>query len=444
MPRVKRSFTVEKKISVVNWHRENGNNYHATEREFGISRRRLREWNQNFATLLAHQFGKEKFKRKLHEGRKPFSDMLDNDLLEWLLDERIEGRAVSNIMLTEKAREIATRLDLPNARDFRASVGWLSRWKKRMNVGIRRGTNESQHLPEDYREQCNAFRQAVITFRQEQDYTPYNIANADQTMVRFDMAPKYTNNMVGEKTVRISNTGSSKSGFTVMLCAHASGHKKKAAIFFKENNGQIPPRVNAQLRIPNNVCVSASKNGWMTSEKMFEWLRRVWGRNIDDVRRLIILDRATVHTANAVQERVRELDTDMVYIPGGCTHLLQPADRSWCKPFKDRLRRQWVNWMQGAQRNARGNLKKPNRQNVIDWVSTAWESVSEEIVIKSFKLTGISNALDGTEDNLIDDQLPYEDGEELADEALGILFDEEDDDSDLDFEGFSDMDSDNN
>lgn len=121
MPRVRRSYTVQRKLEIIRWHRENGGNYHETEREFGVSRKRLREWNQNYANLLAHEFGRDKFKRKLHEGGEPFSRLLDADVLEWLLEERAEGRVISNLSLREKAREIAARR--PNAENFSASAG---------------------------------------------------------------------------------------------------------------------------------------------------------------------------------------------------------------------------------------------------------------------------------------------------------------------------------
>ena len=34
-----------------------------------------------------------------------------------------------------------------------------------------------------------------------------------------------------------------------------------------------------------------------------------------------------------------------MHIPGGCTSLCQPVDVGFNKPFKDRVRRQWVSWM---------------------------------------------------------------------------------------------------
>lgn len=54
--------------------------------------------------------------------------------------------------------------------------------KKRFCVGISRGTNESQKLPEDYHDQLLAFRRSIIHLRERHDYTLHNIANMDQTM----------------------------------------------------------------------------------------------------------------------------------------------------------------------------------------------------------------------------------------------------------------------
>ena len=136
-------------------------------------------------------------------------------VLDYLLDEQAAGRPVSNDDLKEKAREVARGVD--DLGEFKGSDGWLQRWKKRNRVAIRRGTNESQKLPEDFGGQVSDFKNAVHTKRREQDYTLANIGNVHETMVRFDMAPKSTNNIKGENTVRIATTGGAKKGFTVVL-----------------------------------------------------------------------------------------------------------------------------------------------------------------------------------------------------------------------------------
>ena len=51
-----------------------------------------------------------------------------------------------------------------------------------------------------------------------------------------------------------------------------------------------------------------------------------------------------------------------------------------------------------------GNLKKPGYNIICKWIIEAWDNISSEMVIKSFKKCGISNNLDGTEDDYIFDE----------------------------------------
>ena len=120
-------------------------------------------------------------------------------MLDYLTEERAEGRSISNEDLQKKAIEVARTL--PSLEDFKGSDGWLTRWKKRNKVGIRRGTNESQKLPNDFHEQVLQFKDTIQAKRREHDYTPFQVGNMDQTQCRFDMAPNTTNNKKGEKTI---------------------------------------------------------------------------------------------------------------------------------------------------------------------------------------------------------------------------------------------------
>ncbi|KAH7958586.1 hypothetical protein HPB49_003072 [Dermacentor silvarum] len=389
------SYTVAKKIEVIQWHRENGKNVHQTSRHFKLDRKRIREWEKNFDNLLQQNYGKAKLRRKLSNGAPVFSEYVDDALFEFFERERSAGRAVSNRFLSEEAVKIANSMQLGN---FVASSHYINRWKQRFGVAMRRATNESQKTPEEFSEAASAFRSSANSLRRRYDYTLYNIANMDQTMVRIDNPANRTNNVISESTIRIANTGCARRGFTVCLAACANGHKLPAFIIFKEQSGKIPARAFASLRIPVNVRLTATKNGWMTSEKMQEWLSRVWGPNVDDVRRLLVLDQAPIHKTQAAKNAFEEYDTDVLYVPAGCTSILQPADVYWNKPFKSTLRRLWEQYMREEERTPKGNLKKPSRQHVLDFVAEAWAAVPDETVARSFKGCGISNALDGSED----------------------------------------------
>ncbi|CAH2276940.1 Hypothetical predicted protein [Pelobates cultripes] len=63
----------------------------------------------------------------------------------------------------------------------------------------------------------------------------------------------------------------------------------------------------------------------------------------------------------------------------------------------------WITWMKSDDKEltAKGNLKKPGLSLVTSWVKTSWEDIPKEMIIKSFLKTGISNKMDGTEDDLL-------------------------------------------
>ncbi len=123
-------------------------------------------------------------------------------------------------------------------------------------------------------------------------------------MCRFDMAVNATNNIIGERNIRISTTGGGKKGFTVALCELADGTKKLAYVVLKEPVGTIPPSVFVALNIPRNVRLTHSRNGWMTVEKMKDWIQWVWGPNGDDTRKLLALDQARIHTMQSTKDKL--------------------------------------------------------------------------------------------------------------------------------------------
>ena len=437
MPKQK-SYTVTFKLDCINWHKENGGSIRKTAGYYGVDRKRVREWLSMEEELLLHSHGKEAKKRRINCGTEILNDEIEEGVLDYLVDKRSRGIPVSNIDLKQKALDIAKGIDIEKVRNFKASDGWLRRWKRRNRVAILRGTSEAQKIPEDYSEQIKSFVDVIRKKRMEHAYTMFNIGNMDQTMCRFDMAPSTTNNVKNQRSVRIATTGGSKRGFTVALCALASGHKRPAYICFKEAKGIIPPRVLASLRIPSNVIVTASTNGWMTGEKMAHWINRVWGPDEDDVRRLIVLDRARIHTMPSTVEEFTRRQTDVTFIPGGCTPLAQPADVAWNAPFKCALRKQWTEWREAEQRTPQGNLKMATRQEVINWVSVAWSKVTEETVVKSFKYCGISNSLDGSEDRFLSENMNDAlKAAEQADRDLALLFES---DSESEFDGFTESD----
>ena len=132
------SYTVEFKIKVVDWLRKNDCNVSKAAREFEVDRKRVRE---KYEVLKGNSVGSKAKCCKIGEcGRNPLSTDQDLHVFRYLEEERAEGRVVTNSDLTRKALQIALGLGLTS---FRASPGWLLRWKQRHSVGVRCGTNSS-------------------------------------------------------------------------------------------------------------------------------------------------------------------------------------------------------------------------------------------------------------------------------------------------------------
>lgn len=200
---------------------------------------------------------------------------------------------------------------------------------------MRMGTNDSQSVPTDFEAVISNFTQRISAVLTEQRLGLNAVWNMDQTMVRFDMPSRRTNNTVGEAHIRIMNTGAHKKGFTVALCASASGEKLPATIIFKEINGQIPPRVLNNLVVPRNCIVKASKSGWMDKPQLDDWISTSWGPSRTDSR-VLLLDQYRPHHMDSTLTLFHNRSTIVVGIPPGIIfsysrmHLFDSAHGYFC------------------------------------------------------------------------------------------------------------------
>jgi hypothetical protein len=189
-------------------------------------------------------------------------------------------------------------------------------WKKRHNISMRLGTNDSQIVPAYHDSVILTFHQRISDILSEQMIDRAALWNMDQTMVRFDMPARRTNNTIGETRIRIINTGAQKKGFTVALCASATGEKLPATIIFKEASGNLPLRVLNSLVVPRNVKIRANKSGWMDKAELDDWVTSTWGRSQTDAR-VLLLDQYRPHHMDSTLTLLSERSTIALGIPAG-------------------------------------------------------------------------------------------------------------------------------
>ena len=88
-----------------------------------------------------------------------------------------------------------------------------------------------------------------------------------------------------------------------------------------------------------------------------------------------------------------------------------------------------------------GKVRKPTVGGVCSWVIKAWNGVKPKVIIKSFKKCGISNAMDGTEDDAVFElnDSSDDDDEKLAGIAKELTLVDISDESDEEFNDFYDV-----
>ena len=93
------------------------------------------------------------------------------------------------------------------------------------------------------------------------------------------------------------------------------------------------------------------------------------------------------------------------------------------------MKKEWTLCLQsaGSDLTPTGRIKEASIAQVCDWILRSWNGVEKEVVVKSFKKWGISNIMDGTEDDEI-----YWDEESDSSEDTGNVKIEEDNTSDID------------
>ncbi|EXX73263.1 hypothetical protein RIR_jg12104.t1 [Rhizophagus irregularis DAOM 181602=DAOM 197198] len=394
----RRQWSAREKLMVIAYY-EQGYSKRSTAAKFEIEPKQLRDWLKNKDQLMIVA----PYIQKLVKGARPKYQQLETELIEWFRDSRRQLKTISRYMIQAKACSLAKKplyqRVYPDIREAKFSQNWVDGFMYRNNLVNRKKTTIARRLPDDYIEQQNQFLSYVLFRRTEHQYPLSLIANMDETPMAFNLPSNTTLEHRGTKSVAILSTGHERANFTVVLACMANGEKLPPVIIFNLVN--IP-----REDFPDGVIVRANPNGWMNEEEMTWWIENIWTQRAkqgSNPRSLLVLDSFSVHKTDAIKRRFHRKNTDLAIIPGGLTSRLQPIDVSLNKSFKAKMRHLYDHWMNEAikEYTPSGKIKRPSYSLVANWVKESWDAIDTNLIIRSFKCCGVSNAMDGTEDDLI-------------------------------------------
>jgi transposase-like protein len=300
----------------------------AAANKFDVDRKRVREWLSNEQKILSAPTSR---KRLVGAGRKPPHSAIDGLVLQWIRQRREAKQRVTRTMVMIEAKTLhASRLH--GDVQLQASAGWLGRFMVRHGITMRRRTTLAQRVPANLADKVTSYITQIRHLRTTYKYSARCLAAMDETGLQLDMPASTTLEEQGARSVGITTTGHEKNRFTVVLGARADGSKVHPMTIFKGK------RKDKVLEKCTGVVIEMQDNAWMTEELTLRWLPRLWGGiAATRERRMLVWDDFSAHKTERVKDCAElECNCDLMFVPPGCTSLIQAPDLCWNKPFKEK------------------------------------------------------------------------------------------------------------
>ncbi|XP_058869027.1 tigger transposable element-derived protein 4-like [Acipenser ruthenus] len=284
---------------------------------------------------------------------------------------RASNRPVSGNILKNKAVEFAADL---NVDAFKASNGWLDRWKKRHEIVLKRAQGEQKGA--DVSSGDSWVEKGLPAVLQR--YQPGDVYSADQTGLYY--RAQACGSRAFKKTAHIEDR------VALLVCCSMTGEKRPLLLIGKSPK----PRC---LRGVSNLPISYtySSNAWMTSYIFERWLKQ-WDTSLKAQRRHIAL-----FVDNCPAHRAIKLDSiELIILTANVSAPIQPCDQGVIPALKAHYSRLIASKSLAGTDVVDGVQPAPELARKIDLFTTmllikeSWDAVQSETIVNCFRTAGFS------------------------------------------------------
>ncbi len=254
-------------------------------------------------------------------------------------------------------------------------------------------TNKAMHAPQEVCDEAREFleftRPCLIGPRRDRRW----IFNMDQTSLHFSYHSSKTLKKCGTKTICVRKTGNGMKKATGAFTITAAGNFLMPMIIYKgKPHGCITTKeIPKYDRTSIYTCQEAT---WMDERCMLIWVDQILSPYLmvnpppPGIQPVILLDSYCCHVMASVINKIAELGFEVIHIPGGCTALCQPLDIGVNKPFKQRIRHLWEEWMM-EMLDRDGVIREATHKEVAEWTASVyWNIVGSKILKDTWWKTG--------------------------------------------------------
>jgi hypothetical protein len=303
---------------------------------------------------------------------------LEKALYEWIL--KIDKNAdITDALLIERAKMIASddRISVPD--NFQFSKGWLANFKKRFNISCVVLHGESGSVDTAVLEE-----KMPQIIQKCQEYNIADIYNFDETALFWRMRPSKTlAASLKSKGSKGNNNGKKKdkSRISIGLCVNADGSDflKPLVIGTAKN-----PRSFKSFRPNTLVEYYYNTKAWMNSNVFQNYVMKL-DRKFAQMNRkiLLVLDNVSSHCLGEVTLK----NIELLFLPPNTTSKIQPLDQGIINSFKSKYRKKFLAWR--IDQLEKGDDRKLPLKEAIYWIAEAKEDVNQAVVKNCWKHAGI-------------------------------------------------------
>lgn len=378
-------LTLEEKVQVIDEFEKTKMSHRQLAEKFAVGKTQI-------ATILKDKEGIYKswrengFSEKSKKRLKTEAFEIDSVLYDWYCAARQKKIPVSGPILQEKALEIAKNLGC--SEEFKASNGWLHRFKTRHNLCSKILCGESADVPaivaEDWKKKVAGFCEA---------YAQRDIFNCDETGLFYRALPNRTLCLKKEKCY---GGKKAKQRLTVLLCANLVGEFEEPLIIGKS----LRPRCFKGVHLENlKIFWKANRNAWMNTEIMTEWLDK-FNRKMKRQKRkvLLFLDNATCHP------QLELSNVQLIFLPPNTSSVCQPLDLGVIQNFKmlykKKLLRHVISKIDSIEDATQG--VQVSVLDAIFWIISSINSIRADTVKRCFFHAGFASETQADSDDMED------------------------------------------
>lgn len=366
--------------------------------EYGIAKQTVSDIKRSKEKLKLFVFkcdaGKSVSSRK--RLTKPVHANVDEAVHKWYIQQRSSGVAVRGVEIKAAAEKLAKHMNVT----FKASDGWLFRFRHRHGIVNRRMYGES--LSADTTS-VEPFRKKINTLLEEESITRAQLYNADETGLFWRSLPENTQAYKHDSTT--PGRKLCKDRLSALLCANVDGsHSLKSVVVGKSRR----PRVLKDTMNNLPVHYYNSKNAWFTQEITDDWFQKHFVPEVrrfqmdvlkipaDDVKALLLVDNAPSHPQS---QKLCSPDGKIkcMALPPNTTSLIQPMDQGIILACKRKYKKLYLDEVmvvleepEDAVQDTRGKrtLQRIRDYNIksaiFNWASS-WKQMKTSTLINGWK-----------------------------------------------------------